>query len=146
MRPGAILRLRVPPDARYGKYVRERLMSFANTYELPEADLREFMIAVGEALANAIEHAQSREAIEVATWFLDGDKLVATVVDTGIGFAPPDVPAGPALPPTDSERGRGLPIMQSCTDVFTVRSRPGKGTAVVLGRYLRGGRRAEQRV
>jgi len=132
---GARLRLRFPPDARYGKFVRERLTSFAETYALPDPDLREFIAAVGEALANAVEHANTRDAIEISAWFIHGSLLMATVVDTGIGFAMPP-PAGPALPPPDSERGRGLPIMKSCSDLFAVRSKPGKGTAVILGRYL----------
>ena len=132
---GARLRLRFPPDARYGKFVRDRLTSFAENYALPGPDLREFITAIGEALANAVEHAKTKDAIEISAWFIHGNLLMATVVDTGIGFAMPP-PAGPALPPPDSERGRGLPIMKSCSDLFSVRSKPGTGTAVILGRYL----------
>jgi anti-sigma regulatory factor (Ser/Thr protein kinase) len=143
---GAHLRLRFPPDARYGKFVRERLTSFAETYALPIPDLREFISAVGEALANAVEHAKTRDAIEISAWFVHGSLLMATVVDTGIGFTMPQISASPALPPPDSERGRGLPIMRSCTDLFTVRSKPGQGTAVILGRYLRDGHRPDRLV
>jgi anti-sigma regulatory factor (Ser/Thr protein kinase) len=42
----------------------------------------------------------------------------------------------PSLPGADAERGRGLPIMRRCSDIFAIRSEPGRGTAVVLGRYL----------
>ena len=134
--PGSRLRLRFPPDARYGKFVRERLTSFAETYTLPDADFHEFITAVGEALANALEHAKTSDTIEISAWFVNGSLLIATVVDTGIGFAIPKIAASPTLPPPDSERGRGLSIMKTCTDLFTVRSKPGQGTAVILGRYL----------
>ena len=93
------------------------------------------MSAVGEALANAIEHSGSSEVIEVRCQIQD-DKIIATVIDSGRGFETPPVPEKP-IPDAFSERGRGLPIMQRCTDIFAVRSVPGKGTAVVLGRYLR---------
>jgi stage II sporulation protein AB (anti-sigma F factor) len=143
---GARFRLRVPPDARYGGFVRERLASFAEAYALPDPDVREFIVAVGEALANSVEHAKTNDLIEISAWFVNGGLLMATVVDTGVGFEMPRIPAGPALPPPDSERGRGLPIMKSCTDLLTVRSRPGHGTAVILGRYLSAGDRSDRLV
>lgn len=134
---GASLRLRVPPDGRYGKYVRERLTSFAEAFPLGEDELRAFVTAIGEAVANAVEHSKSADVIEVAAWVVDDEKLIATVVDTGVGFAAPAAIVDPELPPVTAERGRGLPIMKSCTDLFTVRSQPGQGTSVILGRYLR---------
>jgi anti-sigma regulatory factor (Ser/Thr protein kinase) len=60
---------------------------------------------------------------------------MATVIDSGAGFSTEGPEA--ELPDALSERGRGLPIMRSCTDIFAVHSVPGKGTAVILGRYLR---------
>jgi len=107
---------------------------------LTGADLREFITAIGEALANAIEHAKATDPIEISACLVDDDIVMATVVDTGIGFSPGDI-GERALPPTLSERGRGLPIMKSYVDLFTVRSEPGRGTAVILGRYLPGGLR-----
>ncbi len=32
-----------------------------------------------------------------------------------------------------AEGGRGIPIMQRCTDMFAIRPLPGGGTGVVLG-------------
>lgn len=137
-RPGATLRLHVPPDPRYAKYVRARVAGFASAYALPDPDVRDFLTAVGEALANAIEHARSAGDIEVSCWMLGGDHLIATVTDSGVGFHPnAPLAADPALPQPLAERGRGLPIMRRCTDTFAVRSEPGKGTTVVLGLHVR---------
>lgn len=133
---GASLRLRVPPDPRYGRYVRERVTSFAGTHDVPEHDALEFVTAVSEALANAIEHSRSAETIEVSCWLVGDDQLIATVVDYGVGFEGP-VLGEPRLPEPLAERGRGLPIMRRFTDLFSVRSAPGKGTSVILGRYVR---------
>lgn len=133
---GASLRLQVPPDVRYGRYVRERVAGFAVTRDVPDADTDEFVTAVYEAVANAIAHGRPRAAIEVSCWMTKDDQLVATIVDRGAGFSVPQTIGAPPLPDSMAEHGRGLSIMRSCTDTFSVRSAPGKGTSVVLGRYV----------
>ncbi len=132
---GETLKVRIPPHPRFGKHVREEVISFANDYEIDAHEMDEFIFAVGEALANAIEHAKTTETIEVRCQ-VEEDKIVATIVDAGSGFDVDPLP-DVQLPNAFSERGRGLPIMRRCTDIFAVHSVPGKGTAVVLGRYLR---------
>jgi serine/threonine-protein kinase RsbW len=139
--PGAGLRLRVPPDPELGRYVREQVALFAASLDISEADLGDFHSALGEALANAIEHSGAREPIEVSVRLLPSDELVATVVDRGVGFERCGAVATPELPDEFAERGRGLPIMRTCSDRFAVRTSPGKGTAVMLGRYVRRGHR-----
>ena len=127
--------MRVPPNARFSSRVRHEVMSFADRFELTQRELEDFIFAVGEALANAIEHSHSTDVIEVRCRIQD-DKILATIVDTGSGFSPGAAPKV-TLPDRLSERGRGLPIMRRCSDIFAVHSVPGRGTAVVLGRYLR---------
>jgi anti-sigma regulatory factor (Ser/Thr protein kinase) len=135
------LRLHVPADARYAKFVRSRVSGFACGHVVEDEDLREFLTAVGEALANAVEHSQSSGSIDITCWF-DGDQLIARINDTGVGFAAPEDPrAGATLPHVYSEHGRGMAIMDRCTDIFAIQSAPGKGTTVILGRHLRERRR-----
>jgi len=112
-------------------------MHFAASLDVCSDDLRDFLTALGEALANAMEHAASTESIEVTCWLVGDDQFLATVVDRGRGFSMSAPELDPRLPGLEAERGRGLPIMRRCTDIFAVRSEPGKGTSVVLGRYLR---------
>jgi anti-sigma regulatory factor (Ser/Thr protein kinase) len=135
---GASLRLEIPPDARHGRSVRERVSEFACAHDVPPADADEFVTAVSEALANAIEHSGTPDAIEVACW-ISGDKLVATIVDHGVGFDTDRALGGADVPEPLSERGRGLPIMRRYTDLFSISSVPGKGTSVTLGRSVRYG-------
>lgn len=132
--PGSTLTLRIPASAKCGRLVRDRVAAFAGRHLEGPEDLREFIVAIGEALANAIEHSSSN-VIEVSCWIEGASKLVASVADSGCGFA--DVPEGPVLPPPYAERGRGLPIMRRYSDLFEIRSEPGKGTRVLLGRNLR---------
>jgi hypothetical protein len=132
---GAQLRLSVPPDPRLGAYVRHELTAFAESAGIRDAEVGDFMTAIGEALANAIEHAHTLEPIEVSAWLLD-DRLFAAVRDRGIGFPVTDRSLTKPLPEAFAERGRGLPIMQRCADVCTVRSAPGEGTRVTLGLHV----------
>ena len=130
-----VLKVRIPPNARFGRSVRQEVLHFADRFEIRGKELEEFIIAVGEALANAIEHSRSTDVIEIRCQ-VDDDKIVATIVDSGAGFRTETLPAV-TLPDASAERGRGLPLMRRCTDIFAVHSVPGRGTAVVLGRYLR---------
>ena len=131
----ASIDLRVPPQPSYSRIVREHVAEFARTHGVGDDDLTHFLIALGEALANAIEHGLAETPVEIEIR-IGPDRIVATVQDGGVGFAA-DVIADASLPEDSSERGRGVPIMRRCCDIFAVKTEPGKGTAVVLGRYLR---------
>ncbi len=100
------------------------------------------LFAVGEALANAIEHGASAGDIRV-TIEIEKHLISARITDEGQGFR--DVPVGfTPLPETYAERGRGIPIMQRCVDQCEVTSAPGSGTIVSLGRFRREPASADQ--
>ncbi len=129
------LRLRIPPNPRLAKKVRDAISAHAQAHRVEGEQLSELLFAVGEALANAIEYAGRGHVIDVRC-AIDDDKIIATILDAGPGFARPVGESVP-LPDLLAERGRGIPIMQLCTDIFAVHSVPGRGTVVVLGRYRR---------
>jgi len=131
----AVLDFRVPPQPHLSRVVREGVTDFARAHAVGEDDLAHFLTALGEAIANAIEHSHADSAIEVEIR-IGEDRILATVHDSGVGFDTTLV-VEPALPEPTAERGRGLPIMRRCSDVFVVKSEPGEGTVVVLGRYFR---------
>lgn len=138
---GDVLSLCVPPNPRYAKSVRDEILRYAGTFGVARPELEEFMFAVGEALANAIEHSGTGGSIDVRCQ-ISGSKIVATIVDSGRGFNSDEQPLSP--PPLYAERGRGLSIMRNCAEIFTLHSVPGQGTSVVLGHYIdqRSGARA----
>ena len=131
----AVLDFQIPPQPHLCRAVRNGVAEFARSHGVGESDLSALLTALGEALVNAIEHAQGSDAIEIECRIGAG-RIVATVQDSGAGCASDDF-AHASFPEGMEERGRGVPIMRHCTDIFSVRSFPGKGTAVVLGRFLR---------
>jgi anti-sigma regulatory factor (Ser/Thr protein kinase) len=127
------LHLSVPAHPQAGVHVRRDVLAFAERHGVVDDAVIDFVTAVGEALANAIEHAAATEPIEIRVWMRGNDRLFASVQDNGVGFSPIESPVDGALPDMFAERGRGLPIMQRCADVFRIRSAPGEGTLVTLG-------------
>jgi len=137
---GPSVRFHVSPQAARCQEVRDRLSAFAGEQDIPQEDLAQFITAVGEAVANAVEHSGADRPIEVECR-AGTDRIVATVRDAGVGFRPKTVAEGAHnLPRADAERGRGLVIMRRCSDIFAIQSLPGRGTAVTVGRFLRRGR------
>lgn len=128
------LRLEIPPDARFSRAARERVTAFALAHEVGPHDAAEFVTAVSEAIANAIEHSRTPHAIELACSF-EGGRITARIADDGIGFALETL-REPRLPEPLAERGRGLPIMRQCSHFIAIDSAPGRGTVVTLGRTV----------
>jgi anti-sigma regulatory factor (Ser/Thr protein kinase) len=114
--------------------VRERITAFGASRGIPQADLEEFVGAISEAFANAIEHSGTK-TVEVTCTIVRNERLIATIVDHGVGFSTDDVKM--RLPDPLAERGRGLALMRRYSDFFSVTSAPSKGTAVTFERMLR---------
>jgi anti-sigma regulatory factor (Ser/Thr protein kinase) len=131
----AVLDFKIPPLPHLARVVREGVVDFARLNGVGDDDLAHFLTALGEALANAVEHARSDAPIEVEVR-IGMERILASVQDAGVGFVA-DLGPEPDLPSLDAERGRGLPIMRRCCDIFAIASEPGKGTVVLIGRYLR---------
>ncbi|HEV8021275.1 MAG TPA: ATP-binding protein [Candidatus Lustribacter sp.] len=112
--------------------MRQSVMGFARGQGIEAGDITDFVTALGEALANAIEHSHTAEPITIVVWVLD-DRLFASVSDRGVGFQPAERGGPEGLSDTFAERGRGLGIMRRFADVLSVRSIPGQGTRVTLG-------------
>ncbi|MBV8117800.1 MAG: ATP-binding protein [Candidatus Eremiobacteraeota bacterium] len=129
------LHLRLPPLPRSARTGRDALLALAAFHDVASLDIESLTFALGEALANAIEHAGSDAEIDVSVT-IDARTIVATVRDRGSGFAGAPHETVP-FPDLSAEGGRGFPIMQCCTDFFEVQSMPGDGTVVTLGRLRR---------
>ncbi|MCP9945433.1 ATP-binding protein [Streptomyces somaliensis] len=88
-------------------------------------------LALGEACANAVEHAGEGSVEFRVTAYLDGEKCRIEVADSGPGF--PQGPVGPAPrdPLPDAESGRGLRLIEELADHVHFGNRAGRGGAVV---------------
>jgi anti-sigma regulatory factor (Ser/Thr protein kinase) len=111
------------------RQVREQLLLLgADVAMMPEA-LEDFVTAIGEAFANAIEHARSSEPVEIEVRQRD-TRLVATIRDHGQGIDTTRISA--RLPPATMERGRGIPLMRQCSSSMSIQKPNDGGTLVVL--------------
>jgi anti-sigma regulatory factor (Ser/Thr protein kinase) len=127
------LQLRIPPSPRYARRARTALRAFGRYHQLMPLDLECLTFALGEALSNAVLHAGTHDDIAVA-FQVDDAAIIVTVSDRGHGLAKEPGSVAPGVPDS-AETGRGFMIMQRCTDFFNIRSTPGEGTVVTLGRY-----------
>jgi anti-sigma regulatory factor (Ser/Thr protein kinase) len=129
----ARLELEVPVEPHYGQEVRRQVLALAARHAILESSLTDFLTALGEALANAFEHSRAESvAVEVN---VTATHIWANIRDSGIGFINEMAPT--SLPEPSAERGRGLPLMRRCCDIFHVASIPGRGTSVVVGCTLK---------
>ncbi|MCH0538847.1 ATP-binding protein [Streptomyces sp. MUM 203J] len=89
-------------------------------------------LALGEACANAVEHAGEKSAEFRVTAYLDDERCCIEVADSGPGF--PSEPhfsrlRGPV--PADAENGRGLRLIEELADHVHFGNRAGRSGAVV---------------
>ena len=126
--------LRMMPIPRHARILRSRLLQYGSSWNMGSRELEEFVTAVSEAFANAVEHAGSPDPIEIDVRVDRGDKVVATITDNGCGFDASSF--GLKLPPATAERGRGIPLMRRYSDLFSIRSTRRGGTTVTLVRRL----------
>ena len=87
-------------------------------------------LAIGEAMGNAIDHTDGRDALVTVSAY--PDRAVIDVTDRGCGIS---VRRGqlPAQEHPNEERGRGIRLMRLLADSVTIRKRSGGcGTLVLL--------------
>ena len=115
---------RIPAESRQLSGVRRAVEAWADLAALSPQTLEDLQLALGEAVANGVEHAyRDRAAGECAfrvAWQPDG-AVEVTVQDFGT-WRPP--PADPGF------RGRGLALMHSLGQDVHVEPSPGGGTTV----------------
>jgi serine/threonine-protein kinase RsbW len=89
-------------------------------------------LAIGEACANAVEHAQQGNAYEV-TVTINEDRCVIDVIDGGSGIDPTAVPEEVS---SEDEAGRGLRIIRALADAVEVRRRQPRGASLRIVKLL----------
>ena len=88
-------------------------------------------LAVGEAMGNAVDHADGCSLVEVAQY---PDRAVVVVTDCGEGFSA-EKADGPVE--AGAERGRGIALMRLLADSVTIEPKPsGTGTLVRIVKLL----------
>ena len=120
-------------------FARGAVACFAAQLDPTLEELGDIKTAVSEAVTNAIVHAYP-DTIGRVTMKLrvrEGRLLEIVVKDRGVGIADVERARTPLFTTGGEERsGMGFTIMESFMDTLKVRSAPGKGTTVTMGRRL----------
>ena len=127
-------------------FARAAASAFAAQLDPTLEELGDIRTAVSEAVTNCIVHAypESIGKISLRLRIIDGCTLEISVKDTGRGIADVVKAREPLFTTGGEERsGMGFTIMESFMDRLTVRSKPGRGTTVLMRRAL--SRRGESR-
>jgi len=111
-----------------------RLISQALEVVGVEADtISDMEIALSEACANVLRHANFGDAYQVRAGF-DESRAFLEVIDEGEGLAPDRPELAKAA--DDAESGRGIALMRALMDDVRFESRSGDGSSVILEKRL----------
>jgi serine/threonine-protein kinase RsbW len=101
-----------------------------------EADtISDVEIALSEACANVLRHAQVGDAYEVRAGFNE-ERAFLEVIDQGEGFDPDARPPEGQLVGDEAESGRGVMLMRALMDKVSFESHKGDGNSVILEKKL----------
>ncbi len=116
-------------------FARSAAACFAAQLDPTLEELGDVKTAVSEAVTNAIVHAYPQELGKVGMRLrLYPDRtLEITIRDWGVGIPDIEKALTPLFTTGSEERsGMGFTIMESFMDSMKVRSKPGKGTTIVM--------------
>ena len=120
-------------------FARSCAASFAAQLDPTLEELGDLKTAVSEAVTNAVVHAYPFELgrVLMKLRLLEDNVLEVTVKDWGCGIPDVDKAMEPLYTTGGEERsGMGFSIMACFTDQLRVRSKPGRGTTVVMRKRI----------
>ena len=140
MKPENELNAQFPSLSANEALARQLAAAFAAQMDPTLEELGDLKTAVSEAVTNAIVHAYPDRIGPVSLRLrrLAGNVLEIAVQDWGKGIEDVEKAREPLFTTGGEERGgMGFTIMESFTDKLRVRSRPGRGTVVIMQRQIR---------
>ena len=137
------MRLRLPAISVNEAVARSVISAFCAELDPSVEELGDIRCAVSEAVTNCIVHAyRGREDdcyIYISVRLYDTREISVEISDTGCGIEDLALARTPSFTTgTPGERcGMGFLVMESFTDYLGVKSRPGKGTTVLMRKNLK---------
>ncbi len=139
MKPLNEMKLSFPSRSANEGFARAAVAAFVSQLDPAVDELADIRTAVSEAVTNCIVHAYPDTIGTVylsARLFPDG-RVSVKVRDKGCGIADVKQAMEPLFTTGGEERsGLGFSVMESFTDKLRVSSKKGKGTTVVLEKYI----------
>jgi len=102
-------------------------------------ELGDIKTAVSEAVTNCVVHAypDCLGKITIKAQIFDDNSVGIEIIDHGVGIEDIDKAREPLFTTGNDERsGMGFSIMESFMDQVRVRSKPGRGTTVIMRRRI----------
>ena len=122
-------------------FARVTAAAFLSQLDPTLQEIAEIKTIVSEAVTNCIVHGYGDKPgmVRLKVQIFEGHKIRITVRDRGRGID--DIPRAmtPCFTTGNEDRaGMGFSIMQGFSDRIRVRSLPGRGTTVVMDKYIGG--------
>ena len=133
------IKLEFPSKSCNEAFARTAAAAFAAQLDPTLEELGDINPAVSEAVTNAIVHGypDTLGRIAMRLRIIKGNTLEISIRDWGRGIADVQQAMTPLYTTGGEERsGMGFTIMGSFMDKLRVRSSPGKGTTVVMQRFI----------
>ena len=133
------IKLEFPSKSCNEAFARTAAAAFAAQLDPSLEELGDIKTAVSEAVTNAIVHGypDTLGRIAMRLRIIKGNTLEISIRDWGRGIADVQQAMTPLYTTGGEERsGMGFTIMGSFMDKLRVRSSPGKGTTVVMQRFI----------
>lgn len=127
-------------------FARAAAAAFVMPLDPTVEELTEIKTAVSEAVSNSIIHGygNSRRGndndgkVTMECTISEGGRLVIVIEDQGVGIEDVEKAMEPMFSTGDGEErsGMGFTVMESFMDRLKVRSEKGRGTTVIMTKYL----------
>ena len=138
------MKLRLIANGENESVCRHAVSAFAAVLDPTVAELGDLRLAVSEAVTNAVVHAYSDLLpgqvgyVYISVRLYDTREISVEISDRGRGIANVEEAMHPGFTTGGaSERcGMGFLVMQSFTDSLHVKSAPGRGTTVLMRKFL----------
>ncbi len=124
-----VIEMTLPRNAESAPLVRHTLDASLRGLGVTSEIRADIALAVGEACANVIQHADYSREYEVRA-HMDGVKCVVDVIDGGGGGEPRTWKRGQRVLPV-AENGRGLQLMRAFTEELDIIDRADRNGAIV---------------
>ena len=137
------MKLRLPAKSVNEAVARSVISAFCAELDPSVEELGDLRCAVSEAVTNCIVHAYRGRTDEcyiyISVRLYDNREVSVEISDNGCGIEDLALARTPAYTTGQSgERcGMGFLVMESFTDYLGVKSRPGKGTTVLMRKNLK---------
>ena len=139
------LKLRLPAISVNEAVARSVISAFTASLNPTVEELADLRCAVSEAVTNCIVHAYCDAAdksacyIYISARLYDNREVSVEISDNGCGIEDVELARSPAYTTEGSADrcGMGFLVMESFTDSLSVKSRKGKGTTVLMRKFLR---------